>query len=68
LDAYVKDTKCYVCRANTSGIFNAAPEIVADQRKRTASGRDKRAELEEADQINKQMQKERTFQQGQGIP
>lgn len=49
LDHYVKDTKCFSCRKATSGIFNTATELISVLKKRAATGKDPRAELEAAE-------------------
>lgn len=69
LDAYVKDTKCFSCRAQTHGIFNTATELIGVLKKRAASGTDKRAELEEAERARlAEKQQERRLEQGGAVP
>jgi RING finger protein 113A len=46
LDAYVKDTKCPACRAQTHGAFNTATKLISVLKQRAASGIDPRAEIE----------------------
>ena len=46
LAAYVKDTKCPACRAQTHGAFNTATKLIQVLKQRAATGIDPRAEIE----------------------
>ena len=50
LQHYVKDTKCFACKAQTLGIFNTATKLIAVLKQRASSGFDPRAAIEKLEQ------------------
>jgi len=60
LDHYVKDTKCFACKAQTSGIFNTATELIAAIKRRAATGHDPRKALQERERQQAEEKAKRT--------
>jgi RING finger protein 113A len=59
LKHYVADTKCFACKAQTSGIFNVAFKLIAAIKLRAANGVDPRLEIERAEKERQKEKEER---------